>query len=66
MHGGDEKCIQNFGWKGKDNLEDLGTDGSSTLKWTLKKEVGCGLDSQAQDRDQCQVLVNMVMNLWVS
>jgi hypothetical protein len=30
-HGGDEKCIQNFGWK------DLGVDGRIILTWIVRK-----------------------------
>jgi hypothetical protein len=40
MHGGDEKCVQNFGRKNvkeRDNLEDLGTDGWLILECILKK-----------------------------
>jgi hypothetical protein len=33
MHGRDEKCIQNFGWKASegDHLEELGIDGRMIL-----------------------------------
>jgi hypothetical protein len=35
-HMGDEKCIQNFGWKNlkgrRDHSEDLGIDGRTILK----------------------------------
>jgi hypothetical protein len=33
---GEEKCIQGFDLKLRDNLEDLGTDGR-ILKWNFKK-----------------------------
>jgi hypothetical protein len=41
-HGGDEKCIQNFGWKTlreKSILKDVGVDGKITLEWILREIV---------------------------
>jgi hypothetical protein len=40
VHGGDEKCVKNFGLeslKGRDHLEDLGIDGKIILKLILVK-----------------------------
>jgi hypothetical protein len=47
-HKGNEKCVQDFGWKasleGRDHSDDLGVD--RILKCILGKQVlGCGLDS---------------------
>jgi len=36
MHGGQERCIQDFGWenlRGKHFLKDPGVDGKIILKW---------------------------------
>jgi hypothetical protein len=52
-----------------DHIEDLGIDGRVILKWILAKLGGGkkGVDWMhlTQDRDQRQVLVNMVMKLKV-
>jgi len=39
MHGRNEKCIHNFGWKpeGKIYIEDQGIDGQIILEWFLGK-----------------------------
>jgi hypothetical protein len=38
--GGNEKCVQNFGWKpGRGYLKDLGVDEKKMSKWILRK---CG------------------------
>jgi len=48
-------------------LEDPGIDGGMILKCIFKKWGG-GIDwiDLAHDRDRSEVLVNAVMNLWVS
>jgi hypothetical protein len=50
--------------KRKDHLELLGTDRKITSEWTLRRYVWEGVDwiHVTWDRDQWQVLVNMVMN----
>jgi len=30
-----ERCVQGFGWKGRDHSEDIGIAGRLTLRWTL-------------------------------
>jgi hypothetical protein len=36
------------------------------LKWIVRKWVGADWIHVAEDKDQWQFIVNMVMNLWVS
>jgi len=59
-HGLDENCIQNFGLK-----EDLSV--IDDIRMT-DRETGCEVVEWmhlAQDRDQWQALLNMIINLWV-
>ena len=53
--------------EGRNHLKDQGVDGRMILKWILEKWDG-GMDwfDLAQDRDRWPVLVNAVMNLWIS
>jgi hypothetical protein len=68
-HGRDEKCIQYFGWK----TERKRLFGRHRSRWEDNigmdiREIGweiVNLMHLAQDREQWQVVVNMVMNLWV-
>jgi len=48
-------------------LEDPGVEGRIILRWIFRKWVG-DMDwmDLAQDRDSCRVVVNSVMNFWVS
>jgi hypothetical protein len=52
--------------KGRDHSEDLGIDGK-IIRIDLREMQWEGMDSLclAQDRDQQQALVNMVINVWV-
>jgi len=68
-HGRDEKCIQNFGLK---------PEGKQPLRWSRHRwDDNIRMDLQeigqknvdwihlAEEKDQWQALVNMVINLWV-
>ena len=48
-------------------MENPGVDGRLILKWIFR-ELDGGMDwiDLAQDRDRWRVLVNAVMNIWVS
>jgi hypothetical protein len=66
---GGEKCTL-FWWgdvRKRDNLEELGVDGSVISKWIFKKVGWGGMEwiALAQDWDRWRSLVNSVMNLRV-
>jgi hypothetical protein len=63
-----QKVVQGFGGrshKERDHLEDRGIDGRMGSEWILERLAGGCVDwiKLAQDRDQCQTLVNTVINL---
>jgi len=66
-YGGEERCIQGFGWgnlKERDHWGDPGVDGRIILRWIFRKRDVVGVDwmELAQDRDRWRALVNAVMN----
>jgi hypothetical protein len=66
MHGEDEMCIQNFSQKSWTEGTMWGADGKVLLIWILKNRIwGVDCINMAQDRDQWQALLSMVMNIQV-
>ena len=65
MYDGQEWCRQDL--KARDHQEYLNGD-ERIIKIRVFKEIGwvcVDWIDLAQDRDKCQAVVNMVMNLWV-
>jgi len=65
MHGGDEKCIQNFRWRpdGKISLRRPGCRWKDNIKIGFTEMAWwCGLDSYGLGKDLRQAFVNTGMN----